>query len=53
MGGNLQRFTQIEEQAIVKAHMLLWHNFVEQHHEEPPKKIMLNFNGTDIQVRGG
>jgi len=44
----------MERQAIVKAHKLLWHYFVEQHHrhEEPPKEIMLNFDGTDIQVRG-
>jgi len=42
----------MERQAIVKAHKLLWHHFAEQHHEEPPKEIMLNFDGTDIQVRG-
>jgi hypothetical protein len=43
----------LEQQAIVKAHKLLWYHFVEQHHpqEEPSKEIILDFDGTDIQVR--
>ena len=38
---------QADRQAIVKAHQLLWHHFIEQH-EEPPAEIVLDFDGTDI-----
>ncbi|AJY52969.1 hypothetical protein KO116_P100214 (plasmid) [Halomonas sp. KO116] len=38
-------------QAIVKAHEVLWHHFIEQH-EEPPTEIVLDFDGTDIPVHG-
>lgn len=40
-----------DRQAIVKAHELLWHHFIEQH-DEPPKEIVLDFDGTDIPVHG-
>jgi len=42
---------QADRQAIVKAHKLLWHHFIEQH-EEPPAEIVLDFDGTDIPVHG-
>ncbi|MGP9576351.1 IS1380 family transposase, partial [Halomonas sp. AOP42-C1-46] len=40
-----------DRQAMVKAHELLWHHFIEQHNE-PPKEIVLDFDGTDIPVHG-
>jgi len=40
-----------DRQAIVKAHELLWHHFIEQH-DEPPEEIVLDFDGTDIPVHG-
>ena len=40
-----------DRQAVVKAHELLWHHFIEQH-EKPPKEIVLDFDGTDIPVHG-
>ena len=40
-----------DRQAMVKAHELLWHHFIEQH-DEPPKEIVLDFDGTDIPVHG-
>jgi len=40
-----------DRQAVVKAHELLWHHFIEQH-DEPPKEIVLDFDGTDIPVHG-
>lgn len=42
---------QADRQAIVKAHELLWHHFIEQH-EEPPAEIVLEFDGNDILVHG-
>ena len=40
-----------DRQAMVKAHELLWHHFIEQH-DEPPKEIVLDFDGIDIPVHG-
>ncbi|WNK20298.1 IS1380 family transposase [Halomonas piscis] len=40
-----------DRHAVVKAHELLWHHFIEQH-DEPPKEIVLDFDGTDIPVHG-
>ncbi|MBT13419.1 MAG: IS1380 family transposase [Oceanospirillaceae bacterium] len=40
-----------DRQAVVKAHELLWHHFIEQY-DEPPKEIVLDFDGTDIPVHG-
>lgn len=40
-----------DRQAVVKAHELLWYHFIEQH-DEPPKEIVLDFDGTDIPVHG-
>jgi hypothetical protein len=34
-----------------KAHELLWHHFIEQH-DEPPKEIVLDSDGTDVPVHG-
>ena len=42
---------RVDRQAMVKAHELLWHHFIEQH-DEPPKEIVLDFDGTDIPVHG-
>ncbi|UDL05817.1 IS1380 family transposase [Marinobacter sp. CA1] len=42
---------RVDRQAMVKAHELLWHHFIEQH-DEPPKQIVLDFDGTDIPVHG-
>jgi len=40
-----------DRRAMVKAHELLWHHFIEQH-DKPPKEIVLDFDGTDIPVHG-
>ena len=40
-----------DRQAVVRAHELLWHHFIEQY-DEPPKEIVLDFDGTDIPVHG-
>ena len=40
-----------DRQAVVQAHETLWHHFIEQH-DEPPKEIVLDFDGTDIPVHG-
>jgi hypothetical protein len=42
---------RVDRQAVVKAHELLWHHFIEQH-EAPPKEIVLDFDGTDVPVHG-
>lgn len=42
---------RVDRQAVVKAHELLWHHFIEQH-DKPPKEIVLDFDGTDIPVHG-
>jgi hypothetical protein len=36
-----------DRQAMVKPHELLWLHFIEQH-DQPPKEIVLDFDGTDI-----
>ena len=40
---------QVDRRSVIKAHELLRHHFIEQH-EAPPKKIVLDFDGTDILV---
>ena len=40
-----------DRQAIIKAHELLWHHFIDQH-DQPPAEIVLDFDGTDIPVHG-
>lgn len=40
-----------DRQAVVKAHELLWHHLIEEH-DEPPKEIVLDFDGTDAPVHG-
>ena len=42
---------RVDRKAVVKAHELLWHHFIEQH-DEPPQEIVLDFDGTDIPVHG-
>lgn len=42
---------RVDRQAVVKAHELLWHHFIEQH-DAPPKEIVLDFDGTDVPVHG-
>lgn len=42
---------EMDRQTIIEAHELLWHHFIEQH-EEPPREIVLDFDGTDIPVHG-
>jgi len=42
---------RVNRQSVVKAHELLWHHFIEQH-DESPKEIVLDFDGTDIPVHG-
>ncbi|AZR43559.1 IS1380 family transposase [Marinobacter salarius] len=42
---------RVDRQSVVKAHELLWHHFIEQH-DEPPKEIVLDFDGTDVPVHG-
>lgn len=40
---------RVDRQAVVNAHELLWHHFIE-HHDRAPKEIVLDFDGTDIPV---
>ncbi|MEH6561977.1 MAG: IS1380 family transposase, partial [Marinobacter sp.] len=42
---------RVNRASVVKAHELLWHHFIEQH-DEPPKEIVLDFDGTDVPVHG-
>lgn len=42
---------RVDRQSVVKAHELLWQHFIEQH-DEPPKEIVLDFDGTDVPVHG-
>jgi hypothetical protein len=42
---------RVNRQSVVKAHELLWHHFIEQH-DEPPREIVLDFDGTDVPVHG-
>lgn len=40
-----------DRQTIIQAHRLLWEHFI-QRHRQPPKELVLDFDGTDIKLHG-